>query len=158
MRWTNLVPTGHEVGTVTTVSGEILASFFTRLWNINFWVTKKAQTLPIQTLIDFFHLTGNFMRQLQGLPIQEFLTFWDTHWSCVPYWTDYSNPLPDPWSAVYGAQRSLFRFRMAAFRNITVGNPFRILCIRLPARYCYTPKITASNWKTSHSSFCAENA
>lgn len=25
---TNLVPTGHEVGTVTTVSGEILASFF----------------------------------------------------------------------------------------------------------------------------------
>ena len=132
--------------------------FFYLLWNINFWVTKKAQTLPIQTLIDFFHLTGNFMRQLQGLPIQEFLTFWDTHWSCVPYWTDYSNPLPDPWSAVYGAQRSLFRFRMAAFRNITVGNPFRILCIRLPARYCYTPKITASNWKTSHSSFCAENA
>ena len=33
---TNLVPTGHEVGTVTTVSGEILASFF-----LSFYTSKN---------------------------------------------------------------------------------------------------------------------
>ena len=32
---TNLVPTGHEVGTVTTVSGEILALF------MSFYTSKK---------------------------------------------------------------------------------------------------------------------
>lgn len=33
---TNLVPTGHEVATVTMVSGEILASFF-----MSFYTSKK---------------------------------------------------------------------------------------------------------------------
>ena len=33
---TILVPTGHEVGTVTTVSGEILTSFF-----MSFYTSKK---------------------------------------------------------------------------------------------------------------------
>ena len=52
---TNLVPTGHEVGTVTTVSGEILASFF-----ISFYTSKKFQKIS-KIMSDFVAPNTEYM-------------------------------------------------------------------------------------------------
>ena len=47
---TNLVPTGHEVGTVTTVSGEILASFFISFYTSKNNLKKFLKSCPILSL------------------------------------------------------------------------------------------------------------
>ena len=47
---TNLVPTGHEVGTVTTVSGEILASFFMFFYTSKNNFKKFIKSCPILSL------------------------------------------------------------------------------------------------------------
>lgn len=47
---TNLVPTGHEVGTVTTVSGEILASFFMSFYTSKNNLKKFLKSCPILSL------------------------------------------------------------------------------------------------------------
>ena len=44
---TNLVPTGHEVGIVTMVSGEILASFFISFYTSKNNFKKVLKSCPI---------------------------------------------------------------------------------------------------------------
>ncbi|MBT9731828.1 hypothetical protein GPK64_07950 [Coprococcus eutactus] len=46
----NLVPTGHEVGTVTTMSGEILASFFMSFFTSKNNFKKFLKSCPILSL------------------------------------------------------------------------------------------------------------
>lgn len=60
MRWINFVPTGHEVGTATTVSGEILASFF-----MSFYISKN-----------------NFKKFLKSCPVLSFpiQSIWKAKW------------------------------------------------------------------------------
>ena len=53
---TNLVPTGHEVGTVTTVSGEILTSFF-----MSFYTSKKYFIKISKIMSDFVAPNTEYM-------------------------------------------------------------------------------------------------
>ena len=60
---TNLVPTGHEVGTVTTVSGEILASFFLSFYTSKNNFKKVLKSCPILWLPNTDRVQG---RQIEN--------------------------------------------------------------------------------------------